>query len=137
MRYLSCEDVLVIHARIIDKTGGMHGVRDINLLASVVERPKMQFGGKDLYPTVFDKAAVYFESCARHHAFVDGNKRTAAAIVVRFLYLNDYMFIATNKAVEKFVLDAVVEKFSLKSIASWFKKHSKKTHGNYRNKKSG
>lgn len=126
MKYISCEEVLVIHARIIDKIGGMHGVRDMNLLASIVERPKMQFGGEDLYPTVFDKAAVYFESCARHHAFVDGNKRTAASIVVRFLHLNDYKFTATNKAMEKFVLDAVVEKFSLESIAAWFKKHSKK-----------
>ena len=26
------------------------------------ERPKTQFGGKDLYPTIFDKAAVYFQA---------------------------------------------------------------------------
>ncbi|TSC78517.1 MAG: hypothetical protein G01um101433_182 [Parcubacteria group bacterium Gr01-1014_33] len=46
MNYLSAEDVLVIHARIIGETGGAHGVRDTHLLGSIVERPKMQFGGK-------------------------------------------------------------------------------------------
>ena len=126
MRHLSCEEVLFIHARIIDESGGLHGVRDINLLSSIVERPKMQFGNKDLYPTVFDKASVYFESCARHHAFVDGNKRTAVAIAIRFLHLNSYKLAADNKTIEEFVLDAVVKKFDLDKISAWFKKHSQK-----------
>lgn len=125
MEYLPPEEILVIHARILDKSGGAHGVRDMNLLGSIAERPKMQIGGRDLYPTVFDKAAVYFESCARHHAFVDGNKRTAIAIVARFLYVNGYTFKTTNKILENFVLDAVVRKYNIEKIAAWFKKHSK------------
>lgn len=125
MEYLPPEEILVIHARILDKSGGAHGVRDMNLLGSIAERPKMQIGGRDLYPTVFDKAAVYFGSCARHHAFVDGNKRTAIAIVARFLYVNGYTFKTTNKILENFVLDAVVRKYNIEKIAAWFKKHSK------------
>ena len=124
--YLPAEEILIIHARIIDETGGSHGVRDTNLLASVVERPKMQFGGKDLYPTIFDKAAVYFESCARHHAFLDGNKRTAVAIAARFLYMNGYALRVANSALEKFVLEAVVQKWELGRISVWLKKHSKR-----------
>lgn len=126
MHYLSREEALVIHARVIDETGGSHGVRDIALFESLIERPKMAFGGKDLYRTVFDKAAAYFESSAFHHMFVDGNKRTAIALAARFLFLNGYELQASNSDLEKFVLDAVVKKHKLPKIAAWLKRHSQK-----------
>ena len=124
IEYLASEEVLIIHAKVIDESGGLHGVRDTHLVASMIERPKMQFGGSDLYPTIFEKAAVYFESCAFHHAFLDGNKRTAIAIASRFLYLNGYDLKTTNKILEKFVLDTIIQKYELLKIAEWLKKHS-------------
>ncbi len=126
MHYFTTEEILVVHARIIDKTGGMHGVRDINLLGSLAERPKMQFGGKDLYQTVFDKTAAYFESCAYHHVFTDGNKRTAIAIAARFLFTNGCAFNATNNEIEKFVVDAVEKKYAHEEIVEWLRAHFKK-----------
>ena len=123
-RYLEHSEVLVIHARIIDETGGAHGVRDTNLVLSITGRPQMAFGGKELYHGIFHKAAAYFESCALHHAFVDGNKRTAIALAARFLHLNRYELVASNKQVEKFVLATVTKKYSLEIIAEWLKKHS-------------
>ncbi len=124
IEYLEPDEILMIHARIIDLTGGLHGVRDVAQIASMVERPKLQFGDKDLYPTVFDKAAAYFESCAFHHSFIDGNKRTAIALATRFLYRNGFELIVSNKVMEKFVLNAVIKKYDLPKIASWLKKHS-------------
>ncbi len=47
MKYLSPEQVLFIHSRLIDRTGGAHGVRETGLLQSAVERPKATFDGKD------------------------------------------------------------------------------------------
>ena len=126
MKYLSVEEVLVIHYDLIEATGGSHGVREIGLLASATERPKMRFGGKELYPSVFDKAAVYFDSLARHHVFIDGNKRTAFAIAVRFLFINKYAFEVSNSEAEKFVLKAVIRKLDLSVIAKWLKKNSRK-----------
>ena len=126
MKYISSEDILVIHARIIDAIGGSHGVRDIGSVASVSERPKMKFGGKELYPTVFGKAAAYFESTAFFHPFIDGNKRTAIALAARFLSLNGYLLDVSNTAMEKFVLEAVVHKYDISKISDWFKKNSKK-----------
>lgn len=125
MKYLEAEDILVIHARIIDATSGSHGVRDVGVVASSAHRPKASFGGKELYVTVFDKAASYFESIAFFHPFVDGNKRTAIATAARFLFLNGYILEVSNSALEKFVLDAVVKKYELKVIADWFQKHTK------------
>ena len=126
MKYFDAEDILVIHARIIDATGGSHGVRDVNGIKSIAERPRMGFGGKDLYPTVFHKASAYFTSTAFFHVFIDGNKRTAIALAVRFLHLNGYAFEVSNTEMEAFVLDAVVKKYEIEVIANWLKKHSKK-----------
>ncbi|MEK9174399.1 MAG: type II toxin-antitoxin system death-on-curing family toxin, partial [Patescibacteria group bacterium] len=104
---------------------GLHGVRDINLLGSIIERPKMAMGGKDLYLDIFEKAAVYFESCACHHVFIDGNKRTAIALAARFLHINGYILKTSNEILENFVSDAVVKKYDIAKIAVWLKKHSK------------
>ena len=126
MEYLTPEDILVIHAKIIDETGGFHGVRDIGLLISLTERPKSKFGGKDFYPGVFKKSAVYLESLANYHVFIDGNKRAAIAASARFLFLNGFELFVSNKDMTKFVLKVVIEKLDLERIANWFKKHSRK-----------
>ena len=127
MRYLTAEEILIIHSEIIDQTGGAHGVRDNHLLFSSIERAKTSFGGRELFPSIFEKAAAYFHSLAMFHVFIDGNKRTAIACAARFLDLNNYELEMTNKGVESFVLKAVVQKLEITEIARWFGKHSRKT----------
>lgn len=124
IKYLEPEEILIIHARMIDETGGSHGVRGLNQIDSMIDRPKLQFSGRDLYSTLFDKAAAYFESCAYHHSFVDGNKRTAIALVARFLCLNGFELKISNNKLEEFVLTAVIKKYDLPKIAAWIKNHS-------------
>jgi death on curing protein len=85
MKYLSAQDILAIHARIVDKTGGSQGIRDIGLLQSVVERPKTKLSGQEMYLDVFSKAAATQEALAKYHVFVDGNKRTSVSAATRFL----------------------------------------------------
>jgi death on curing protein len=126
VKYLVPQDILVLHARIIDQTGGFHGLRDTNLLASLAERPKATFGGKEMYPSVFKKAAAYVESLVRYHVFVDGNKRTSIAAAARFLFLNRFELTATNKAVESFVLSVAEDRLSIDKIALWLKQNSRK-----------
>ncbi|MCH7605210.1 type II toxin-antitoxin system death-on-curing family toxin [Patescibacteria group bacterium] len=126
MEYVGAQDILVLHARIIAKTGGREGIRDIHLLASLVERPKASFGGKEMFRTVLEKAAVYLESLAKYYVFVDGNKRTALAASARFLFINGYKLTASNTEAENFVLRVAAEKFEIEEIIEWFKKYSKK-----------
>lgn len=126
MKYLSGEEVLIIHSEIIDQTGGMHGIRDAGLFISIIEKPKARFGGKELYNDIFQKTAVYLDSFVHYHVFLDGNKRTGFAAVARFLDINGFVFNANNDAVENFVLKVAVEKPNLETIAAWFKKHSRK-----------
>ena len=125
MEYLTAQDILVLHARIVAKTGGSQGIRDVHLLGSLVERPKASFDGKEQSSTIFEKAAVYLESLATYHVFVDGNKRTALAASARFLFLNGYTLNAPNKDAEIFVLKVATEKLEIKEITEWFKRHAK------------
>lgn len=127
MRYLTAQDILVIHALILDETGGSHGVREIGLLQSLMMRPQIMVGGKEAFPNVHLKAAAYLESLARYHVFVDGNKRTAFVTAARFLAKNGYELTLTNKEAEKYVISVVVEKPDIEAIALWLKRHSKKT----------
>ncbi|MDP2683152.1 MAG: RhuM family protein [Deltaproteobacteria bacterium] len=49
------------------------------------------FGGKDVYPTVEEKAAHLLYFVTKNHSFVDGNKRIAAALFICFLQKNDLL----------------------------------------------
>lgn len=126
MRYLSGEDVLAIHHYILETTGGSHGVRDVGLFLSILEKPKQGVFGKELYTGVFTKAAALFEAFVNFHVFVDGNKRTGFAVAVRMIERNSSMFSAMNTAVEKFVLRVATEKLSIETIADWLKRHCHK-----------
>ena len=50
------------------------------------------FGGKDLYPSVEEKAAHLLYFLVKNHSFVDGNKRIAAAVFLRFAEKNRLLF---------------------------------------------
>jgi len=50
------------------------------------------FAGKDLYPSIEEKAAVLLYLIVKNHSFVDGNKRIAAAIFLYFLNKNGMLY---------------------------------------------
>ncbi len=124
--YLTAIQILFIHARLIDATGGEHGVRDLGLLESAAARPQATFDGADLYPDLWKKAAALMESLAQNHPFVDGNKRTAITAAGLFLLQNGRRLQTTNETLEQFTLNVVNERPSLDDIAAWFQTHSVK-----------
>lgn len=88
MIFLSVEEVIQIHDELISEYGGLHGVRDLGLLISALEMPKAAMYGEYLHDSIFDKAAAYLFHIICNHAFVDGNKRTGAAVTLIFLIQN-------------------------------------------------
>ena len=126
MNYLTPEQVLFIHYRLIEETGGCHGIRDLALLQSAVARPMATFDNNDLYPDRFSKAAALTHSIVKNHPFVDGNKRTAITAASIFLLRNGYSLKTSNKALERFTFKVASEKIELQAIAKWFKKYSVK-----------
>lgn len=126
MKYLSVQDVLLLHTTAIDASGGSHGLRDFGLLESAVARPQVTFAGKDLYPDIFLKAAALIHGLLRNHSFIDGNKRTAMYAAMTFLELNKYKFNAPQQEVVTFALKVENKNLSVHQIAKWLKKHSQK-----------
>lgn len=126
MKYLTTEDVLLLHHLSIEKSGGSHGLRDAGLLDAAVHRPQATFDGEDLYPTLFDKAGALCHSLIKNHAFVDGNKRTSLLSAMTFLELNDYIFSCDQEELVEFGLKIDNENISPEGIASWLKAHSAK-----------
>jgi death-on-curing protein len=124
VRYLTAEQALFIHSRIIHETGGAHGVRDIGLFQSAMARPHATFDGRELYPDLFSKAAAFMASLARNHAFLDGNKRTAITATGIFLSMNNRRLEASQKELVQFVLEVAVGNISDREAAKWLKKHS-------------
>ncbi len=53
--YLTPEQVLFLHSRLISVIGGGHGVRDVGMLLSALGRPQATFDEKDLYPDIMMK----------------------------------------------------------------------------------
>jgi death-on-curing protein len=124
MIHLTAEQVLFIHSRLIDETGGVHGLRDLGLLLSAVSRPEATFGRKDLYPDIFHKAAALMESLVRNHPFIDGNKRTAITSAGLFLKINGYSLKVTQKELERFTLSMAVGAVPFEEAVEWFKEYS-------------
>lgn len=125
MKYLSPEQVLFIHSRTIDETGGAHGVLNIGLLRSAVARPRATFAGKNLYPDIFHKTAALMESLARNHPFVDGNKRTAITSAGLFLGLNGHNLKAGQRELERFTLSVATGRTAFDHAVAWFKRHAR------------
>ena len=122
--YLTAEQVLFVHYRLVSETGGEHGVRDLGLLESAVACPQATFDRQELYPDVFEKAAALMESLINDHPFVDGNKRTGIACAVLFLQQSGISFSAKNADLEKFTLRVASSRAGRSEITKWLKKHS-------------
>ena len=124
LKYLTMKGVLYAHRVMLEKYGGQDGVRAMDALESCVNQPQQQFGGQDLYPDIFSKAAAYVFLICKNHPFLDGNKRTTAFTMLLFLELNGYEFTAENDDLENMILDIAHSKEDMESITNWIKTHS-------------
>ena len=90
MKHLTIEQVLRLHARLIDRFGGAPGVRDPGALDAALARPFAAFGGHEGFPTVPEKAAALLHGLVTAHAFVDGNERVGLAATLVWLEVNGH-----------------------------------------------
>lgn len=126
MKFISLEEVLAIHDRMLEIGGGREGIRDFALFHSAVERPKAQYGGKFLYGSLWLMAAALLQSLVKNHPFEDGNKRTAFISAIRLLYKNGYQFKAEKNKIIKLMVGVGIGNKTIGQIAKWLKKNSVK-----------
>lgn len=87
---LTKEQVLMLHRRLVEVTGGSPGIRDERMLESALYNPFQSFGGEELYPSIQAKAAQLCYGLVKNHAMTDGNKRLGTHVMLVFLALNGY-----------------------------------------------
>ncbi|MDH5680699.1 MAG: Fic family protein [Spirochaetota bacterium] len=88
--YLSKDQVLTIHSNRIKEYGGDPGVRDKDLIDSILANVQQTFDGKLLLNTVEEIAGAYLYYFVCDHPFIDGNKRVGAFAALMFLAVNEY-----------------------------------------------
>ena len=88
MNYIDLEFAVKVHDMIIEKSGGMNGIKDKGQLESVLTHIQ-----NDLYyPTFEDKLTHLVYSIIQFHMFNDGNKRTSISLGLYFMNLNHYTY---------------------------------------------
>ena len=55
MIWIGVEDIILIHSKIIQKSGGIDGIRDRSCLESAVAAPMQSFGCQDLFPSMWKR----------------------------------------------------------------------------------
>lgn len=104
MIWISTEDILLIHSRVIEGSGGLDGLRDRNGLEAAIAAPMQTFDGQELYPSDIEKIARLGFGLASNHAFVDGNKRISAMMTQLLLKWNGYdLTLRTGELADMFI----------------------------------
>ena len=131
MRYLTLREVLALYERVLQRSGGLMGIRDLGGLESALAQPRMTYGGEEFYPDIGTKAAALGYSLIMNHPFVDGNKRVGHAAMEVFLVLNGYEIKAGLDEQERVILSLAASKMSRAEFTTWIQDHiSKKVEQN-------
>lgn len=104
MIWISAEDILLIHSRVIEGSGGLDGLRDSAGLEAAIAAPMQTFDGQELYPSDIEKIARLGFGLASNHAFVDGNKRISAMMTQLLLKWNGHdLTLRTGELADMFI----------------------------------
>jgi death-on-curing protein len=119
MRCLTLNEVLYLHRRTNEQSGGAERVRELGGVESAVAQPQMTFGGEELYPTIESKATALCFSLVMNHPFVDGNKRIGHAAMETFLVLNGCELVANVDDAEKVILMLAAGDLTREELLEW------------------
>ena len=126
MIFFSKDQILNIHSALITKTGGIDGIREYSLLDLSLQSIFQTFDGKELYPSVLDKAAQLCYSLIENHPFLDGNKRIGVHLALIFLKINGIDLHYSQDELIDFGLAIASGKMEKDAIKEWFAAHSER-----------
>lgn len=119
VEYLSLDEALAIHQRVLERFGGPAGVRDLGLLESALYRPQSGY-----YHDLAEMATALFESLLINHPFVDGNKRVAFFATDVFLRLNGWELAVEPKAAHSFLIGLFdAGECDFEHLLPWLRRH--------------
>ncbi|NQN52557.1 type II toxin-antitoxin system death-on-curing family toxin [Streptococcus suis] len=123
MKILTVEQVIALHSRLIQATGGLDGVRDTGLIESSLSSAFSTYFGVEKYPSIEEKAARLCYSLVNNHAFLDGNKRIGVYVMIIFLELNGIVLNQTDEEIVKLGLGVASSELDYSAILEYIRNH--------------
>ena len=123
MTLLTEEEIIRLHGKLIEATGGTDGVRDIGLLSSAICNAYGGFGDVEAFPTIEEKAARLAYALVENHAFVDGNKRIGILVMLMTLKLNGVLIAYTQAELIQLGLSIADGSRKYEDIFAWILSH--------------
>lgn len=123
MKILNKSQILMLHSALIEESGGLDGIRDEGLLDSAINNPFQTFAGKDLYPTVLEKAVRLGFGLIRNHPFIDGNKRIGTHAMLVFLDINNISLSYADEELISTILSVASGELDDTKLLDWLQKH--------------
>lgn len=126
MKILTADDIERLHLQITDVSGGPHGLRNHGRIEAAVATQEQAVFGKEVYGSVFEKAAALIRGIIQDHPFIDGNKRTGIMSGLLFLELNNVdVSKISDKELEDFAVKVATESLPVKEISRWLRERAK------------
>ena len=121
---LTEKQIICMHSSLIAATGGLDGVRDSGLLESALETPFQTFDGKDIYPSLLQKAARLGFSLVANHRFIDGNKRIGIHAMLVLLAINGVEINCTQEELINVGLSLASSSMKFEELCRWLNEHN-------------
>jgi len=119
--FLTFDELIAIHHRLIEEFGGSHDLIDVGDLESALMRPQTGY-----YQDIIEEAVALMESLAMNHPFLDGNKRVAFFATDAFLRLNGYYIECDNdEAYRYFISLFETNAFRFDNLVAWLRSRVK------------
>ena len=127
MIYVTKEEIIMVNHQVLTRTGQKYmGIQYPEGLSVIVEQPQMTVFNRELYPSIWLKAAYIVQKITKKHIFIDGNKRTAYLCLLLFLKKNSWELHLNADEGEAFVVQITLADDSeeeMIEIAHFLEKH--------------
>lgn len=120
--WMDREVLLAIQSELLNRFGGLAGIRDEGLLDSAINKPKNLFAYGE--PSVFELAASYAMGLVKNHPFLDGNKRIGFMAAYVFLGANGWSLEATEEEAVLQTLALAAGECAEADYAAWLARNS-------------
>jgi len=123
MKVLTKSQVLLLHKALLESFGGAEGLRDEGLLDSALAAPFHSFDGQPVLKTVQQKAARLGFGLVKNHAFVDGNKRVGAHVMLTTLEMNGIVLVYEQQELIDIILAVAAGDVDFDALLKWVLDH--------------
>lgn len=123
MKTVGLAEVLLYHQKIVDRTGGTKGIRDIGLIEGALKSAFATFDGKELYPSIEGKISIITYTLISNHGFVDGNKRIGVAVMLLLLQMNNIRLVYKQNELVELGLGIASGQLKMNHVKNWIEEH--------------